>query len=114
MIKKDPKIFIEHILESISLVGQYIFELSKKDFLQSKEVQDATIRRIEIIGEATRQIANDLREKYPEIKWREIMAMRNLLIHEYFAVDMEATWDTIKQDLPKLERQLKKVIKELE
>ena len=113
MIKKDSKVFIEHILESISLVGQYISELSKKDFLQSKEVQDATIRRIEIIGEATKQIANDLREKYPEIKWREIMAMRNLLIHEYFRVDLGIVWQIVENELPKLKQQIDDILNDI-
>lgn len=112
--EKDPVIFISHILESIERIKDYMRNIAKENFLKSPQVQDAVIRRIEIIGEAVRNISKVIRESYPEVSWREIAGTRDMLIHEYFAVDLEVTWNTIITDLPKLERQLKKVLEDLE
>jgi len=108
-MKKDPLIFIDHILESISAVKDYVAGLDKKKFFESTQVQDAVIRRVEIIGEAVRNFPKDIIREHPEVPWREIVDMRNLLIHEYFSVDLQETWNVIKQDLPKLERQIEKI-----
>lgn len=112
-MKKDPLIFIEHIVESIELLGKYLAHVSKERFLKSAQLQDAVIRRVEIIGEAVKNISKLVKDNYPEIPWRQISAMRNILIHEYFAVNLDIAWDTVKIDMPKLKRQLQKLVKEL-
>jgi len=85
-MKKDTKIFLEHILESINLIEEYMQDKTKTEFLETKQLQDAVIRRIEIIGEAVKNIPDDIKEKYKDIPWRNIMGMRDILIHQYFGV----------------------------
>jgi len=113
-MKKDPKVFIGHILESIHLIEKYIDQISKKDFLESINIQDAVIRRLEIIGEAVKNLPPEFRAEYPDIQWRQIAGMRDVLIHGYFGVDLDLTWKVVKSDLPELERKVAGILKRLD
>ena len=86
-MKKNIKIFIEHVLESISLIEEYVKDKNKSDFLKSKQLQDSIIRRIEIIGEAVKNIPNDFKETYVNIPWKQITGMRdNRNLNSYFKI----------------------------
>lgn len=93
-MSKDSQVLIQHILESIDLIESYTAKISKAEFLKSLQLQDAVMRRLEIIGEASKKIPARLKEQYPGIPWKRIAGMRDILIHEYFGVDMELTWVT--------------------
>jgi len=109
-MKKDPQVFIKHILDSIDAVEHYTKNLSEDQFLRSLEKQDAIVRRVEIIGEAVRNISADFRREYPDIPWRKISGMRDKLVHEYFGVDLELVWAVVKKDLPSFKRQIKNLL----
>ena len=91
-------IYLQHILDAITRVEQYIYGLDKAVFFAQPLVQDGVIRQIEIIGEAVKQLTKDLRDQYPHIPWRDITGMRDKLIHQYFSVDIEAVWLTAIHD----------------
>jgi len=103
--------YLEHILLSIKKVKEYTKALSKVDFDSNELVQDAVIRNIEIIGEATKKISNELKSKYKEIPWREMSGMRDKLIHDYMGIDVDVVWKTIIDDIPLIETLIKKIYK---
>ncbi len=107
-MKKDPQIFLQHILESIEWIEKDTKGMSKDDFLKNVPIQDAVIRRIEIIGEAIRNLPSDLKKETKNVPWQDIMDMRNKIIHEYFGVDLELVWEVVKKDTPELKNQVKK------
>lgn len=111
-MKKNPEIFLKHILESIAKIEQYIKGKTEREFLNDYEQQDAIIRRIEIIGEATKNLPLEFKKKHSSIEWREITGMRDKLIHEYFGVNLDMVWEVIRKDIPKLKKQISKLLEE--
>ena len=103
---KDEKIYIEHILENISKIEEYVDGISKEKFLGKSIIQDAVIRKIEIIGEASKFISKKTKEKNQKIPWKDIAGMRDKLIHSYFGVDLDSVWETIKKDIPSLKKEI--------
>ncbi len=113
MKNKDPKIFLIHILESIEKIEEYIKGFNELQFSNSTGIQDSVVRRLEIIGEAVKQIPNAYRNKYSEIPWKQMAGVRDILIHEYFGVDMHLVWKIVKKDIPKLKKQIIELLEKL-
>ena len=105
-MKKDPKVFIYHILESIELVEEYSKNMTQVQFLKLPSTQDAIVRRLEIIGEAVRNIPDAFRAKHTDIPWKKMAGMRDVLIHEYFDVDLILTWKVAKHELPTIKKKI--------
>lgn len=110
-MKKDPFLYLDHILESIEALEKYSENLSKEDFLNSLLIQDAICRRLEIIGEAASKLDDEFKDKYSDVPWYKIVGMRNLLIHEYFHVDLDQVWSTIEISIPELKKQILEIHK---
>lgn len=108
----DEFTYFEDIIFSAELAISFIGKMSITDLYDDIKTQDAIIRRVSIMGEATRRISDDLKNKYPQIPWNQIRAMRNALIHEYDEVDIQVVWDTVKNDLPPLVESLRKILYE--
>ena len=109
-MKRDISVYLEDIIVSLQKIKQYTKGLSEQDFYQNIQVQDAILRRLEVIGEATNHLPESFRNEHPQIPWRKISGMRNVLIHEYFGVNLHRVWLTVAKDLPLFQRQLSKVV----
>jgi len=112
-MKKDIRIFIQDIWESIQKIEEYTHGMSREEFYRAGQVQDAVIRRLEIIGEAAKNIPEDFRNKHREIQWKQIAGMRDILIHGYFDVKLERVWMVAKRDLPDLKRKISKILEKI-
>lgn len=109
-MKKETIIFLKHILESIELLEQYSEGVTEEQFLQSTEKQDLVMRRLEIIGEAARNLPEDFRKEHSDVPWGKAMATRNILIHHYFGIDLETVWDTVTNSIPPFKEQVQKLL----
>jgi uncharacterized protein with HEPN domain len=101
--------FIKHILGAIERIESYTRGLEENDFMNNFMIQDAVIRNLEIIGEATKKISSQTKNTYPEIQWKKISGMRDKLIHDYFGVDLISVWSVVLTDLKTLKTQLVKI-----
>ena len=97
---RDDQLYIDHILDCIRKIDEFSSGLSLKEFRTNEMVQDAIIRNIEIIGEASKKISFDTKDSNQNIPWKEIAGMRDKLIHDYLGVDINVVWKTIKEDIP--------------
>ncbi len=109
-MKKDPLIFINHILESIANIENFSKGITKDELPKSVLKQYAIVRAIEIIGEAVKNIPKDFTSKYSEIPWKKIAGMRDKIIHQYFDIDFNLVWLVLEDDLPDLKKKIKRIL----
>jgi len=108
-MKRDIRLFIEDISESIKNIDDFSKELDKKKFSKDKLRQSAIIRQLEIIGEAVKSIPNTFRDNYPQIPWKDIAGFRDILSHAYFGINIDRVWNVIKKDLPNIKKEIEKI-----
>ncbi len=103
-----------HVIDSIQEINNYIKGATFQDFEEQSMMKNACIRQLEIIGEACSRVSEPIRSNNPQVFWKEIIGLRNILIHQYFGVDEKVVWDIIKNDLPELKNQVKVIIQNLD
>ena len=113
-MRRNILLYLDDILEAITRVEEYSAHPDYSSFKQDKKGIDAIIRNFEIMGEAAKKIPSDLRSQYPDMPWTEMMGMRNKMIHEYYGVDTQILWKTIKDNLTQLKPQITKMLQDLE
>ncbi len=110
MTKRSDALYLDDIIESVQAIEDFISGYDFDHFSSDRKTYSATIREFEVVGEAIGKISDEIKSRYPEVSWRDIKDFRNLLIHEYFGVDAKILWNTVKNDLPELERHIREII----
>lgn len=111
-MKVRDRIRIEHISEAISEIVSYNEGISEKEFTENSLIRSATIRQLEVIGEAAKAVSEETKQQYCDVPWRLWADMRNVLIHQYFGVDYKEVYKTVQQDIPNLKVQVIKILNE--
>ena len=109
--KRDYILFLEDILSAIEKIEMYTKGLKFKKFRENSMAVDAVIRNFEVIGEATKNVPKTVKDKYPDVEWKEAIGFRNVLTHDYFGIDLESVWDTLKNNIPVLKRHIGEVLR---
>lgn len=109
MSKREWKLFVEDILESVEKIEEYVKDMTLDDFKQDRKTIDAVVRNFEIIGEASRYIPDDIKSEFRKVDWKAIAGLRNRIAHEYFGISLAIVWEIIKGELPILKEQMKEI-----
>ena len=108
---REYKLYIDDIVEAVERIEKYSKGLTLEKFKKDSLRVDGIVRNLEIIGEAVKKISASVKGGYPEVEWKKIAGLRDILAHEYFGVDLEVVWDIIQNKLPLFKRQMTKILK---
>lgn len=107
---KDPKILLQHILESVENLQSYVAGVSEEQFLKDIEKQDAVEHRLQIIGQAIIQLPQEFKDAHPAIEWAKVAGLRNRLVHEYLDIDHLLIWNIINKSLPEFKQSIQELL----
>lgn len=110
---RDQKLYVIDILKAIDLIQSFVSDMGMEEFKIDLKTQSAVIRQFEVIGEAVKKLDKGLTKKYPDTDWSAIAGMRDLLIHQYFGVDLDLVWESVTEDLPKFKKTMKAIEKDV-
>ncbi len=107
---RDPKVYLEDVLEAIRKIREFTRDMSVAALSKDAKTLDAVIRNLEVIGEAVKRLPEGVRNQQPDVEWKKIAGLRDILIHEYFGINVEVVWDVIQHKLSALEEAAKKLL----
>ena len=110
---KEPKTFLMHIIDEIKYLHKKLEKLEYEEFIYDEDLKRIFVRSLEVIGEATKNLTNDFRNKYQQVEWKKITGLRDILIHQYFGIDYDRVWDIVKHKIPELKDKIENILKEL-
>ena len=110
MSQKNDRVYIGHMIDTANKAIDFVAELSREDFDNDEQLRLALTHLLQVIGEAARRVSPNFRDAYPEIPWKAIVGMRSKVVHDYLNVDEDVVWDTVKNDLAHLVRDLEQIL----
>jgi len=113
-MKRDYELYLKDIRDSMKAIEEFTDGMSFEEFKEDDKTSSAVLRKLEVIGEATKHIPEEIRKKKPQLPWKEMAGMRDRLIHSYFGIDYELIWKTIKKRIPEAKPLIKKILDDLE
>lgn len=113
MTEHEDWVYLQHIIDSANQIENYLKGFDERKFYSNALIEDAVVKRLEVIGEAIKQVSTDLRQQYPGVEWEQIAGMRNRLIHEYFAIDYYVVWIAATEEVPQLKKQIQQILDEI-
>lgn len=108
------KIRLKHILDAINEIHSYLISADRAIFLENSMMRFACIKQMEIIGEASNHLSTELKTRFSDIEWAQIVGMRNVFTHEYFGIDSNLVWEIIKNDIPELKEKIQLILESLQ
>jgi len=112
-VSRDPRLYLDDILESCNKVSRYIEGLDQSETMQNELIVDAILRNLMVIGEAAKKLPDEWKLRFGDIEWRKIAGLRDVIAHEYFQLDEEILWDVVSNKLPELKRVVSRILDEL-
>jgi uncharacterized protein with HEPN domain len=107
---RDYKVYLADILEAVGNIGRYTKGYSLQRLSRDRKTLDAVVRNLEVIGEAAKNIPAGVRRKHPAVEWKKMGGLRDILIHQYFGVDVAIVWDVVRNKLPQLGKQVRRIL----
>lgn len=108
---KDDQLYLTHILECIEKIEQYTIE-GRETFMKTTLIQDGVIRNLQVLSESTQRISDEVKQKHPEVDWRGLSGLRNVLVHDYLGIDLNTVWQLVENRLPDLHEAMQNILKE--
>jgi uncharacterized protein with HEPN domain len=113
MSERSQELYLSDIIDSINAIEDFVPGYDMATFAGDRKTYSATIRELEIIGEAIRNISDEIKVQYPDVLWHAIRSFRNKITHEYFGIDVRIVWDVVQNELPLLKYQIKKILSDI-
>ncbi|MBN1586564.1 MAG: DUF86 domain-containing protein [Candidatus Omnitrophica bacterium] len=105
-MSRDFSFFIQNMVDACERIPRYVQGMSVEDFQKDEKTRDAVLRSLEIIGEAAKHVPEEFRNQHARIEWRKLCGLRDVVVHEYFGLDLEIVWDLIQNEVPRFQKEL--------
>ncbi|HTW91075.1 MAG TPA: DUF86 domain-containing protein [bacterium] len=111
-MRRDSRVYLDDTLEAAGAAREFVAGMSKDDLGKDRRTRDAVVRNLEIIGEAVKKLPPETKSDHPEVEWKKIAGLRDILVHDYFGIDMDIVWDVVQNKLPVLTEQVQRILDE--